>query len=82
VSVQSALKFIHHIRADQELRDRLAGLGLDAGLEPLTQLARETGFEFTEADLRQAFKHDWAMRRLRRSAASEPHGQGLKPPKL
>jgi predicted ribosomally synthesized peptide with nif11-like leader len=82
VSVQSALKFIQHLRGDQALRDRLAALGPVAGLEPLTQLAREAGFEFTEADLRQAFKHDWAMRRLRRSAASEPYGQGPEPPKL
>jgi predicted ribosomally synthesized peptide with nif11-like leader len=82
VSIQSALKFIQHIRGDQALRDSLAALGPDAGLEPLTQLAREAGFELTEADLRQAFKHDWAMRRLRRSAASETHGQGLEPPKL
>ncbi len=71
MSVQTALKFIQHIRLDQDLRDRLAALGPEAGVNLLLTMGREAGFEFTEADLRQAFKHDWAMRRLRRSAASE-----------
>jgi predicted ribosomally synthesized peptide with nif11-like leader len=82
VSVQTALKFIQHIRLDQELRDGLAALRPEAGVELVLTLGREAGFEFTEADLRQAFKHDWAMRRLRRSAPSEPHGQGPEPPKF
>jgi hypothetical protein len=48
----------------------------------LLTAGRAAGFAFTEADLREAFKHDWAMRRLRRSAASEAHKQGTEPPKL
>jgi hypothetical protein len=82
VSVQAALKFIQHIRGDQELRDALGALGPEPGLALLLTAGRAAGFGFTEAELRQAFKHDWAMRRLRQSAASEPHGQGAEPPKL
>jgi predicted ribosomally synthesized peptide with nif11-like leader len=82
VSVQSAFKFIQRLRGDQDLRDKFTALGPDGGLEPLLQLAREAGFEFSEDELRQAFKHDWAMRRLRRSAASEAHGQAAEPPQL
>jgi hypothetical protein len=82
VSIQSALKFIQHLRGDQGLKDALAPLGSEPGLELLLTAGRAAGFMFTEAELRQAFKHDWAMRRLRQSAASEPHGQGAEPPKL
>ena len=82
MSVQSALKFIQHIRDDQELKEALAALGPEPGLALLLTAGRAAGFGFTEAELRQAFKHDWAMRRLRQSAALEPHGQGTEPPKL
>jgi predicted ribosomally synthesized peptide with nif11-like leader len=82
VSVQSALKFIQHIRGDQELRDALAALGPEPAMALLLTAGPAAGFGFTEAELRQAFKHDWAMRRLHQSAASEPHGQGTEPPKL
>ena len=82
MSVQSALKFIQRLRGDQVLRDGLAALGPEPGMELLLTAGRAAGFMFTEVELRQAFKHDWAMRRLRQSAASEPHGQGVEPPKL
>ncbi|MEP7355959.1 MAG: Nif11-like leader peptide family natural product precursor [Anaerolineales bacterium] len=72
MSVQSALKFIQSIRSDPGLKDRLAVLAPVAGLESLVQLARDAGFSFTEADLRQAFQHDWAMRRLRRARPGPP----------
>jgi predicted ribosomally synthesized peptide with nif11-like leader len=85
MSIAVALKFIQQIRGDPALNSRVEALGPASELEPLLQLARQAGFAFSEADLRQAFKHDWAMRWLRRGgiaqpARSEPDPEALNPP--
>jgi len=37
-------------------------LGHSASGEELVQVGREAGFEYNEAELQAAYKHDWVMR--------------------
>jgi predicted ribosomally synthesized peptide with nif11-like leader len=64
MSLQNALQFIKRVREDETLKRRIEALGRAAGLEELAQIGAEAGMTFTAEELQQAFKNDWAMRRL------------------
>jgi hypothetical protein len=68
------MRFLAATRSDQGLAARIRGLDPDSGLEDVVQIAREFGFSLSAGDLRAAYAHDWAMRRMhylgRRSADS------------
>ena len=70
MSVQSALEFIGKVREDKSLRQKICELATDAELQAVVDLARGEGFSISEGDLREAFKHDWAMRWFRRTGSS------------
>ena len=73
MSVQAALKFIHRIRQDDALCERVRARGGKGDLDQVAAIGAEAGFEFSVDELRQAFKHDWTMRWIR-------YGQGVTPP--
>ena len=74
MSVAAALKFIQQVRADSGLKAQIEALGRAAELAPVIEIGQAAGFTFTDADLRQAFKHDWAMRWLRYGGTAQPPG--------
>jgi predicted ribosomally synthesized peptide with nif11-like leader len=76
VSVQSALRFIQQVRRDAALKSQVESLGPASELEPLLQIGRQAGFAFTDAELRQAFKHDWSMRWLHYGGPARPGAPG------
>ncbi len=41
------------------------------GLQSIIDLAESEGFSISERDLREAFKHDWAMRWFSQTDSSE-----------
>ena len=60
MSTKAAFQFIQSIRSqDTALKERV---GQDADLDHLVQIGAEAGFEFTAEELREAYKHHWAMR--------------------
>jgi predicted ribosomally synthesized peptide with nif11-like leader len=61
VSVQSALQFIAAVRSDDTLRQRVAECRL-GGLPAVVAIGCETGYQFSEDELRRAHAHDWSMR--------------------
>ncbi len=66
MSLQAALAFLQHLRQTPEAATA-------EHLQELLERARRSGYDFTEDELRAAFKHDWAMRWMhhtRRDAAS------------
>ena len=62
MSVQAALDFMGKVREDESLREKISDLATDADLQTVVDLARGEGYSISEGDLREAFKHDWAMR--------------------
>lgn len=77
----AALRFIAAVRADPQLRERLAALEPAAGLEPVLALALEAGLTLSAEDLRRGFAVDWGLRRARYSREAAPgqrreHGRG------
>lgn len=66
MSVQQALLFLNAVRKDEALRSGLSARQDDIGLDDLLVIARDRGFSFDTPDLREAFRHDWALRALRR----------------
>lgn len=68
MSLQEALSFIEAVGKSDDLRVRLRSLGPDPAPRRVVALGREAGFEFNEAELRDAFARDWAMRRAFYSA--------------
>lgn len=60
MSVQDALKFIKAVRRNEKLKTFL--LSDTSDLKAVTELGANEGYHFSEAELREAFKHDWAMR--------------------
>ncbi len=63
--VQTALRFLRHARTDPLLRERLAQLRPEDGLEPVLRVAGEHGFVLGEDELRAAYAQDWGLRRMR-----------------
>ncbi|HBQ97762.1 MULTISPECIES: Nif11 family protein [unclassified Roseofilum] len=64
MSVQNALQFIQHLRADDKLKKSLLALNQTPSLECFVNLGSNVGLSFTVAQLETAHKHDWAMRGL------------------
>lgn len=71
MSVQTALDFISMIRAENTFRLRMEELDSEDGLQSIIDLAESEGFSISERDLREAFKHDWAMRWFSQTDSSE-----------
>ena len=71
MSVQTALDFISMIRAENKLRLRMEEFDSKDGLQSIIDLAEKEGFSISERDLREAFKHDWAMRWFSQTDSSE-----------
>lgn len=72
MSVQEALHFIQKVRADESLREEIQRLQQEAGLKELVEIGKGAGLQFTEAHLRTAFGHDWAMRWFRAMERQDP----------
>jgi predicted ribosomally synthesized peptide with nif11-like leader len=62
MSVKMALEFIQQVRKDQALRQQLDALRYAADLQAVVRIGADAGFEFSDEELRTAFKHDWGMR--------------------
>ena len=71
MSVQAALDFMGQIRKDESLSESVKNLNAEPGLRSIIDLAQTQGYMFSEEDLRQAFKHDWAMRWFSQTNSSE-----------
>jgi ATP-binding cassette subfamily B protein len=61
--VAAGLAFLAAVRRDPDLRERLAGIEPEAGLDRLVLFAAEAGFSLSADDLRAAFGYDWGLRR-------------------
>ncbi|GMQ80806.1 MAG: hypothetical protein BMS9Abin05_0235 [Rhodothermia bacterium] len=70
MSVQSALDFVGKVREDKSLSEKVRELATDTELQAVVDLARREGYSISEGDLREAFKHDWAMRWFRHTGSS------------
>ncbi len=70
--VQGAMQFAGIARSDPALRARLERLEPGTGLRPVLRIASELGYRFTEDDLRQAHRHDWALRRVHYVGVDRP----------
>jgi len=60
------------------LAERIRALGPDADLAALVALGAAHGLRFSAPDLREAFRHDWAMRRAwcaKRTSSPFPDGR-------
>ncbi|MEC4986135.1 MAG: Nif11-like leader peptide family natural product precursor [Oscillatoria sp. PMC 1068.18] len=64
MSVKAALQFIQTVRQNKQLQAQIQQRENPLTGEELVELGREAGFEYTEAELQTAFKHDWVMRSL------------------
>jgi hypothetical protein len=53
------LRLFTAARSDTGLRERLEPIRT---LESIVPVAQELGYSCTEADLREAFRHDWGLR--------------------
>lgn len=65
MSVQQALLFLCAIRQDEALRSALTVRQDQLGLDDLVAIGRVRGLVFDAPGLREAFRHDWALRALR-----------------
>jgi len=72
MSVQNALRFIADVRNDPHLAGELEALGQDATVARLVVMGKAKGLDFTAEEFREAFKHDWTLRRARYSPAKTP----------
>lgn len=64
MSLQSALTFIREVRRSDGLRRRLQDKNKRPDISRIVSIGSEAGYDFTEEDLRAAFRHDWVMRWL------------------
>jgi hypothetical protein len=62
LSVQSALDFLRTARDRPDLQEKIAAWGPAPTAAQLVGLASQAGFACSEAELHEAFRHDWAMR--------------------
>jgi predicted ribosomally synthesized peptide with nif11-like leader len=77
MSVQAALQFIQAVRQDENLQERMM-LGHPASGEELVQVGRDAGFEYNEAELQAAYKHDWVMRSIRYKLTENKSARSLR----
>lgn len=66
MSVQQALLFLNALRRDETLRSALMARQDEIGLDDLLAMGTARGLVFDIPNLREAFRHDWALRALRR----------------
>ena len=57
------MRFIQALGDQTPLREALRRAGRAAELDQIAALARSAGFEFSVAELQDAFARDWSMRR-------------------
>ncbi len=62
MSNQLALDFLNKLRSDASLSKKISDLSIEEDLKSVLDIARLEGFDITEANLREAFTHEWAMR--------------------
>lgn len=72
MSVQNALRFIAEVRNDPDLVGKVQELGPGATVLRLVAMGRAKGLDFTVEELRDAYKHDWTLRRACSSKAKSP----------
>ncbi|HEV8150129.1 MAG TPA: Nif11-like leader peptide family natural product precursor [Gemmatimonadales bacterium] len=72
MSVQNALRFIAAIRETSRLVERVQALGPGATIDRLVRIGAQEGYQFTAAELREAYQYDWSMRRARYSPPKPP----------
>ena len=64
MSVRDALRFFSAAAADPTIRKAVADLPERSELSHLTAIARESGFDVTEDELREAFAADARLRKI------------------
>lgn len=67
--VQEALDFFHLVRRRPDIQEHMAAWGPAPSITQMVELASQLGFEFSPAELHNAFRHDWTMRWLRLASA-------------
>lgn len=61
--VKNALKLIEKISRDSDLQKEVESAGVGSDLADLVRIGSLRGLDFTEEELRTAFRIDWGMRR-------------------
>ncbi len=74
MSAQQALMFINLVRRDETLRLAMIARQDDLGLDDVVAMGGEQGLSFDASNLRDAFRHDWALRALRSKRGKAPAG--------
>lgn len=65
MSAQQALMFINLVRRDDALRLAMIDRQEELGLDDVVAMGAQQRLSFDAASLREAFRHDWALRALR-----------------
>lgn len=65
MSTQQALMFINLVRRDEALRSAMIARQDELGLDEVVAMGGAQGLSFDASNLREAFRHDWALRALR-----------------
>lgn len=65
MSAQQALMFINLVRHDEPLRSAMIARQDEIGLDDVVAMGSARGLSFDISELREAFRHDWALRALR-----------------
>ncbi len=65
MSTQQALMFINLVRRDETVRLAMISRQDEFGLDDVIALGSAQGLSFDISHLREAFRHDWALRALR-----------------
>ena len=71
MSLAAAIAFVRAVRADSALAERVRALGADASLDEVAAIAAAAGHGCSADELRQAHRHDWALRWLPHAAAAD-----------
>jgi hypothetical protein len=70
--IGTALRFLAAARREQPLRERLAAIEPEDGLEPVIAAAADAGYTLDAASLRAAFTADWGLRTARYAREHAP----------
>ncbi len=63
MSEVSALQFLHAVRQNAAVRDRVVSVQDQLSLDDLVELGLQSGWQFDAYDLSRAFQYEWGMRR-------------------
>ncbi len=74
MSAQQALMFINLVRRDETLRLAMIARQDQLGLDDVVAMGSAQGLSFDASSLREAFRHDWALRALRNKRGKAPAG--------